>query len=73
MELLLDLKVAMKRRASGSSEPRKSWPKGCFDLDLHRCFFHVYFEEKLILVDLLNYCPSILSSGALPSQNPFCF
>lgn len=33
-------------------------------------FFHVYFEEKWNSVDLLNYCPSLIFSGALPSHNP---
>lgn len=36
---LLALKVAAKKRASGSSEPRKSWHKDCLDLDFHHCFF----------------------------------
>lgn len=52
MELLLVLKVAATRRAVGSSEPPKNWHTGCFGLDLHCCFFRVYFEGKLNLVDV---------------------
>lgn len=46
MELLLASTVAMKKKVSGSSEPRKSWHKDCFDLDFHHCFFMFTLKEN---------------------------